>query len=342
MLDYDSFKKIVEESIMDYIPDRDNYQVNIHPVMKSNGKIYDGMCLIPNNPEASILPTVYLNTMYDTYQVTERLDDIIKNTASILMDSKQKLLDNGVETLECNPLDLICGDNAKSKVIFSLVNTDANSEMLSDMPSREFQDLSVIYKLYLSDLSNGGYATININNKIADIMGVSERELHDLAMINTRNILPTKVIPMIDIIKNYVPEFMAASLEQMPPDEQMYIITNDKASLGAVNILYKDSLDKIADITGTDLYLIPSSTQEMIAVSTNLGTPDKVADMVYEVNQDAVREEERLSNQVYKYDAKTREISIASDASIHRDIKDAPENTNNVEYDQQPRRHRGR
>lgn len=52
MLDYDSFKKIVEESIMDYIPDRDNYQVNIHPVMKSNGKIYDGMCLIPNNPEA--------------------------------------------------------------------------------------------------------------------------------------------------------------------------------------------------------------------------------------------------------------------------------------------------
>lgn len=219
MLDYDSFKKIVEESIMDYIPDRDNYQVNIHPVMKSNGKIYDGMCLIPNNPEASILPTVYLNTMYDTYQVTERLDDIIKNTASILMDSKQKLLDNGVETLECNPLDLICGDNAKSKVIFSLVNTDANSEMLSDMPS---------------------------------------------------------------------------------------------------------------------------STQEMIAVSTNLGTPDKVADMVYEVNQDAVREEERLSNQVYKYDAKTREISIASDASIHRDIKDAPENTNNVEYDQQPRRHRGR
>lgn len=36
MLDYDSFKKIVEESIMDYIPDRDNYQVNIHPVMKSN------------------------------------------------------------------------------------------------------------------------------------------------------------------------------------------------------------------------------------------------------------------------------------------------------------------
>ena len=96
MLDYDSFKKIVEESIMDYIPDRDNYQVNIHPVMKSNGKIYDGMCLIPNNPEASILPTVYLNTMYDTYQATERLDDIIKNTASILMDSKQKLLDSGV------------------------------------------------------------------------------------------------------------------------------------------------------------------------------------------------------------------------------------------------------
>lgn len=221
MLDYDSFKKIVEESIMDYIPDRDNYQVNIHPVMKSNGKIYDGMCLIPNNPEASILPTVYLNTMYDTYQATERLDDIIKNTASILMDSKQKLLDSGVETLECNPLDLICGENVKSKVIFSLVNTDANSEMLSDMPSREFQDLSVIYKLYLSDLSNGGYATININNKIADIMGVSEMELHDLAMINTRNILPTKVIPMIDIIKNYVPEFMAASLEQMPPNEAL-------------------------------------------------------------------------------------------------------------------------
>ena len=57
---------------------------------------------------------------------------------------------------------------------------------------------------------------------------------------------------------------------------------------------------------------------EVIAVSTSMGDPNELAEMVAEINMDQVALEERLSNQVYHYDKDLRKLSLATDTPNRR------------------------
>lgn len=93
----------------------------------------------------------------------------------------------------------------------------------------------------------------------------------------------------------------------------MYVITNDKGVNGATSILYKDELQKLSDKTNSDLYILPSSIHEVIAIPASMGEPNELAKMVKEVNFNEVQLDERLSNQVYHYNKKTKELTLATD-----------------------------
>ena len=75
----------------------------------------------------------------------------------------------------------------------------------------------------------------------------------------------------------------------------------------------------MAEKIGSDLYILPSSIHEVIAVSTDFGSPDELAEMVYEINMDQVDINDRLSNQVYCYDKDLR--TLATD-TINKSLDD--------------------
>ena len=70
---------------------------------------------------------------------------------------------------------------------------------------------------------------------------------------------------------------------------------------------------EIADHCGCDLYLIPSSTCEWMAVPvrTISGGAAEVNKMIREANFVTVEEEEILGERCYYYDYKTGEIRVA-------------------------------
>lgn len=72
---------------------------------------------------------------------------------------------------------------------------------------------------------------------------------------------------------------------------------------------------------GSDLYILPSSIHEVIAVSADFGSPDELAEMVYEINMDQVDINDRLSNQVYCYDKDLRTLRLATD-TINKSLDD--------------------
>ena len=63
------------------------------------------------------------------------------------------------------------------------------------------------------------------------------------------------------------------------------------------------------------------SSHEVIAVSTDFGSPDELAEMVYEINMDQVDINDRLSNQVYCYDKDLRTLRLATD-TINKSLDD--------------------
>jgi len=66
---------------------------------------------------------------------------------------------------------------------------------------------------------------------------------------------------------------------------------------------------------------LPSSIHEVIAVSADFGSPDELAEMVYEINMDQVDINDRLSNQVYCYDKDLRTLRLATD-TINKSLDD--------------------
>ena len=91
----------------------------------------------------------------------------------------------------------------------------------------------------------------------------------------------------------------------------LYLICNSIRLFGASTILIEEKLYELAEELGSDLYLIPSSIHEMLAISSEETSPDFLASMIMMTNTTQVEPEERLSNSVYQYRRDTREVSIA-------------------------------
>lgn len=83
----------------------------------------------------------------------------------------------------------------------------------------------------------------------------------------------------------------------------MYILTNQNKVNGA-GVLARDGvLDKIGELLGSDFYVLPSSTHEVILVPDNGNMQTKeLEDMVKEVNATQVPPEDLLSDKVQYYD----------------------------------------
>ena len=214
-------------------------------------------------------------------------------------------------------------DDSKDKIVFQLINTEQNKEMLADMPHREFKDLSVIYRL-VCKVDTEGLFSSPIHNNLAERLGLSEEQMFKLAAENTKRLLPPVIRSMNEVIRDIFmkdgmpPEIADMMIAEMPEDQQMYVISNDKGINGAVSMLYEDGLHDLAEKLGSDLFILPSSVHEVIAISANMGDPNELAAMVTEINMGQVALDERLSNQVYHYDKELRKVTLATDTPNKR------------------------
>lgn len=316
MMEYDIFKGVVEEKFKEFLPEKyQNAQVEIRPVDKVN-RTLDGLSIRVNEQGMNISPTIYVNHMYEDYVTTENLNATLERAAEGFMkamEQKESINVNELTNAEC----------AKDKIVFQLINTEQNKEMLANMPHREFKDLSVIYRMVVK-IDGEGIASTPVHNGLADTLGFTEEQLFKLAAENTKRLLPPVVKSMNDVMREIFmkdgmpPEIADMMLGEMPPEQQMYVISNNKGINGAVSMLYEDGLHDLAEKLGSDLYIMPSSIHEVIAVSTDLGNPNELAAMVAEINMDQVALDERLSNQVYHYDKDLRKVTLATDTPNKR------------------------
>ena len=312
MMDYEIFKEVVKASFLSYMPESyQGMEVRVESVDKVNRKL-DGLSLLANNGKTMISPTLYINDMYEKYLKTEDLQATLREAA--------EAMDEVFKEATIPPLDI---STAKGNIIFQLVNTVQNEDMLKNKPHREFHDLSVMYRWVVS-VEEKQMSTIVINNSLAESLGMDEEQLFKAAAENTRRIMPPVVKSMNEVMRDiFVADGMPKELADLMVGEQepemtMWIITNESKIDGAASMLYEDKLHNLAESVGTDLYILPSSVHEVIAVSVEMGEPEELAQMVSEVNMAQVELGERLSNQVYHYDKDLRKITLATDTPNKR------------------------
>lgn len=313
MMNYEIFKEVVAEKFMDYMPEQyQGMRLRVEPVNKVN-KVLDGITLVGSGAGRSVSPTLYINHMYEHYLETENLQEVLQSAARRMDMAFKEMPEVGDVNLE----------SAKDNIVFQVINTLQNEDMLRDMPHREFQDLSIIYR-WVVKMDENGIQSSAIRNNLAEQLGMNEEQLFKCAVENTRRIFPPTVKSMNDVIREmFVSDGMPAEVAdmmigEMPEDKMMWVISNDRGINGAGSMLYEDNLHKLAMKLETDLYILPSSVHECIAVSTNVGDPYELAEMVSEINMGQVALEDRLSNQVYHYDKDARRLTLATDTPNKR------------------------
>lgn len=314
MMDYEIFKEVVAEKMPSYLPGGlKGREVMIHPVEKINQTL-DGLILKLDGEKEKVSPTIYVNDMYEHYKETGDLQSTLESAGRAMLRAMAK----GMQVQK--GLDF---DNPEEKIVFQLINTEQNKEMLASVPHREWKDLSIIYRL-VTNVDKEGIESAVVRDGLAEKLGLSEEQLFKLAVENTRNIFPPTVRSMNDVIRDmFVADGMPMEVADMmlgevPADKMMYVISNDRGINGAISMLYEDQLHTLAEQLGSDLYILPSSIHETIAVSVDMGDPEELAQMVSEINMDQVSLQERLSNQVYHYDKDLRVLSMATDTPNKR------------------------
>lgn len=207
--------------------------------------------------------------------------------------------------------------NVKDNIVFQVINTARNKEMLQKIPHREFLDLSIVYRLVIWVDKEGIMSSI-IHNNLVQNLGMKEQELYECAVKNTCRIFPPSIVKMGELIKK---ELLDSGLPQeeadmlcgtIPEDDMLYVITNTKGLNGACSILYENNIHELATKLGTDLYILPSSIHECIALPVGAVELCDVAGMVETANRTEVSADEQLSDHVYYYNKDTRIFTLAN------------------------------
>lgn len=187
--------------------------------------------------------------------------------------------------------EILTKEEILGTVTYRMMNKDANAGLLSGMPHICILDLAAVYYCILSQ-EDGFHSGAFITWECCGHFGIGKEELDAAARRNTEaaGFFSLRLSSVLGIQEDCFPEFM-------------YFLTNREKLYGASVILYPDYFRKLAEKMGTDLYVLPSSIHEVIAVTVSGMDPSSLQDIVKEVNGmvGVIREDEVLSNNVYRY-----------------------------------------
>lgn len=283
----------------------EGYRVSVQRVMKNNGITLNGLLIAPK--ESNMAPTVYLEPFY--HVVAEGRATLGEAVSGILDLYGMCKADRSIDVSA-----LAAYDSVKGKIRARLVNTGKNSELLTEVPHREYLDMSLIYAI-LFGCEDGNQGSIIIRNEHMRLWGVTEQELYEQAKSNAEAADDLEVISMSELLREVAGDDAAREAGLMDEDTApMCIITNKSRLYGAVAMMDRRIMEEAAAIIGRDFMILPSSIHEVIAVPAPYGNDAarRMARMVEEVNAMEVTVDEVLSSHVYRYDYQTGEIAIAA------------------------------
>lgn len=277
---YSEFKTRMTEDVKKYMDgNHPGYEVSLENVAKVNRDFVEMIAI--SNKDTHEGPAIDVKELWDDAKrrgmsYEEMSREVMKRLDLTLKEVPEVVID-----------DL---NDFKSRAILTLINTEKNQNMLSYVPYRAYYEFSIVYRIIVHEDEEATTSGI-VTNEMLEKAGYTEEELYKFAYENTRK--------DVNISKMF----------------GMYVLTTKRGMYGAASILFPEMIKEIADHCGCDLYLIPSSTCEWMAVPVRTisgsGGAAEVNEMIREANSVAVEEEEILGERCYYYDYKTGEIRLA-------------------------------
>lgn len=258
------FAENIKNHIREYLPvDYQDAKITLEKVTKGNDRILTG--LIIRKDDETAVPSIYLEHYEEQFGKGRPMDDIMKEIAQIKMENSLEL-----------PIDvkgLQDYETARPLLAIRLCDPEKNQEYLKDKPHTACGELAATYRIQIMEDSSGTASAV-VTNDMLNLWGITPEQLHHdtVSAENARN--PVCLYTMDDVMSEIMLSVKPENLfEQTEPLESemipMYILTNQNKVNGA-GVLARDGvLDKIGELLGSDFYVLPSSTHEVILVPDN-------------------------------------------------------------------------
>ena len=233
-------------------------------------------------PGAAAAPTFYFEDLYEAYLNGTAAEDIAESLINYARE-------NNLDAIPGN-IDIDDYECVKKKLGLVVIGEENNREYLKEMIYRKIEDLALIPIIFTND--RHGTGCIKIREGFLKYWGVTANEVIEEAILNAPKILPPTFRQLNDIL---------CCRHEDDNDDELFVISNSYYAGGAAVAFYPGFLDCIGKALGKDLFILPSSVNELILVTDSGQDPEVLLQIVKEVNRTQVEPGDFLTDAVYHY-----------------------------------------
>ena len=275
----EKFYELMKETMIRLVPG--DMEVTFDRITKQNRKGLHACTIVLKGCAAA--PTFYFEDLYDAYRIGTSEEDIAE---SLFRFAKE----NSLYSVPGN-IDIEDYECVRKNLGLTVIGEERNRDYLKDIIHEQIEDLALLPVIFTNDQC--GLGNIKIRKEFLRLWGVTEEELIREAKANAPELMPVTFRQLGEVVG------AASEIE-----EELFVISNEYFAGGAAVVFYPHVLEAMGSALGKDLFLLPSSINEMIMVTDTGQDSRYLYEIVKEVNRTQVTGSELLTDAVYHYDRK--------------------------------------
>lgn len=297
MMNMDQFAEAVKNEVTKRLDD--DYEIFVEKTLVNNGVIKNQLSIKKRHEQYA--PSIRLEDYFEDYKEGQELHTVVDHLLA-LYDSNGDIPDC-IQTAFCD----LSYEKIKDRIMFKLVNTHNNEELLKEIPSFPYLNLSIVFYIYVGE-EDEMKATALIKNVNMELWNVTKDDLYQEALINTPKRLPPVLYRVEDIIRG-TQKNLIGEQSVLAQDEYGYpvmlALSNKSMRYGAATLLYPGIMKQCKEKIGKDFIIFPSSLDEILLLpilenDDDLNSRD-LAMLVKSINDEDVPVVDRLANCAYRY-----------------------------------------
>ena len=295
-MEYQVFLANVKERLKEEL--HGQVRVEDYRTLKNNGEERQGFVF--QTEKEGISPVIYMEEYYERYLHGMEMERVIDSLINWYEHARQ--IPDPVMGAE----HLRDFERIRKKIVYRIINTERNRKILTQVPHLPYLDLSVVFYVQFSVQKYSAISMLITNGHLS-LWGIAKEEIIQAARWNTPRLLPAEIADVQNLVLEMFPGYGRSELLH----GLMYVQTNMQRNYGAAVLLYPGLLEMIGEEWKENFYILPSSIHEVLLVpeSKNPGLSE-LKEAVFSINRTEVTKEEFLSDTVYYYNCRKKELCM--------------------------------
>lgn len=280
-----------------------------------NNSVKKGITIKFDN--VNIAPTVYPDIYYPDWKSGHSMSDIVTGVRTELMRTAPTMGQFTVNSLS--------RENAPNHLYAAVVNYENNKDWLKKIPHERIADLAVFAKWRFDPDNSYEVMAGKVTEPLLARLQLTKEEALKIAKTNTgrdASLEPISHAIMALAREDGTPEeIIQAILKEA--DDPFYVLSNKTGIDGAALIADSHVLKQVHETLEENFYILPSSIHEVLIVPESKAlTAEELKKLVFSVNREEVPVEDRLSDEVYKFDGHSLKLAGMDGLTEEHNITD--------------------